>query len=531
MQGQKSLARIHWLGYNAGVRFRVSSPSPLPDHAQRSAVAAGRDRVLGLPYKYVALAVTTVGALMFAIDSTIVILAFPPMINDLHASLVSLIWVLMGYSLTSTVALLTFGRLADLFGRVRMYNLGFVVFTVGSALCGFSTSDLQLIAFRIIQGIGGAMLLANGMAIITETFPPNERGRAMGINSVIWAVGSIAGPLLGGVILASASWRWVFLVNVPIGIVATIAALLLLRDVSLRSAGERFDGMGAIFFSLALACLLFALNQGIGLGWTSPIIVSLLAACLVFSLAFYLWNRASQHPVLDFGLFRSRVFTTTIAAATFQALAMFAVNLLVVYYLEVVQGQSPFAAALALVPLSIVNSLMGPVGGSLSDRLGSRRPVAIGLIFQTLGLILLSTLQVGSSYRHVVVGLVLVGLGGGLFWAPSTSAAMGAAPPNRLGVAAATLATWRNTGQVVSYALSLAIAAAAVPPAAQTQLFLGQTVQLSAAVAGTFVEGMHAAFHLSIAICILTVVGWWIGSGEADRPIRRTRREGVISPE
>jgi EmrB/QacA subfamily drug resistance transporter len=489
---------------------------------------AAPDRVLGLPYKYVALSVTTVGALMFAIDSTIVILAFPPMMADLHASLVSLIWVLMAYSLTSTVALLTFGRLADMFGRVRMYNLGFVVFTVGSALCGLSVTDLQLIACRVIQGLGGAMLLANSMAIITEAFPSEERGRAMGINSVVWAIGSIAGPLLGGVILAGASWRWVFLVNVPIGVVATLAALLLLRDISTRSKGERFDAAGAGLFSLSLGALLLALNQGIALGWTSPVILGLLALWIAGAAAFYCRSRRAEHPVLDFRLFANRVFTAAVATATMQALAVFAVNLLIVYYLEVVQDQAPLAAAFALVPLSIVNSLMGPIGGTLSDRLGSRRPVALGLLAQGAGLVVLSTLQVDSSYLHVVLGLLMVGVGSGLFWAPSTSAAMGAAPLNRLGVAAATLATWRNTGQVVSYALSLAIAAAAVPPDVQTRLFLGQAVHLSGAVATDFVNGMHATFHLSIVICLVTAVGWWLAAADADR--QRPRR-GVAQVE
>jgi MFS family permease len=350
----------------------------------------------------------------------------------------------------------------------------------------------------------------------------------MGINAVVWAIGSIAGPLLGGLILTGASWRWVFLVNVPIGIVATVAALLLLRDISTRSHGETFDGFGAVLFSAALAALLFALNQGIGLGWTSPIILGLMVGCIVFALAFFFWNRASEHPVLDFRLFSSRVFTATIATATFQALAIFAVNLLVVYYLEVVQGETPLTAALALVPLSVLSSVIGPIGGKLSDRIGSRRPVALGLLAQTAGLAVLSTLQVESSYVHVVLGLLLVGFGSGLFWAPSTSAAMGAAPPNRLGVAAATLATWRNTGQVVSYALSLAIAAAAVPADAQTQLFLGQSVHLSGAVAAEFVDGMRATLHLSIVICLVATIGWWIAAAEADRPFRRD--QSVVPP-
>lgn len=497
---------------------RSLAPKKRPD-GQTPNVSASS--IFGWPYKWVALAVTTVGALMFAIDSTIVVLALPPMMTDLHAGLVSMIWVLMGYSLTSTVALLTFGRLADLFGRVRMYNLGFVVFTVGSVLCGISTTDTQLIVFRVVQGIGGAMLLANSMAIITEAFPARQRGQAMGINSVVWAIGSIAGPLIGGIILAGATWRWIFLVNLPIGIVGTVAALLLLRDVSSRNHGERFDILGATFFSIALVALLFALNQGIALGWTSPIIIGLVLAWIAFSVVFFLWNRASSHPVLDFQLFNNRIFSASVVTATLQSLALFAVNFVVVYYLEVVQGETPLAAAFALVPLSVMNSIMGPVGGQLSDKLGARRPIAIGLAAQAAGLVVLSTLQVNSGYLHVVFGLLLVGLGGGLFWAPNTSATMGAAPSNRLGIASATLATWRNTGMVVSYALSLAIAAASVPASAQTQLFLGQSVQLSRAIATEFVDGMHATFHISIIITVLTLIGWWVAADQADGPAHR----------
>jgi EmrB/QacA subfamily drug resistance transporter len=484
--------------------------------------------VLGLPYKWVALAVTTVGALMFAIDNSIVVLALPPIMTDLHADLVSLIWILMGYSLMSTVALLTFGRLADLLGRVRMYNLGFVVFTIASVLCGLATSVDALIAFRILQGVGGAMLLSNSMAIITEAFPPDERGKAMGINAVVWAAGNIAGPLVGGLIMTGASWRWVFLVNLPIGVVATLAAFLLLREISSRNVGESFDAIGAVLFSVALVSVLFALNQGIGMGWTSPAILGLFVACVVFAVAFYFWNRAAAHPILDFRLFASRIFTAAVTTATFQSLAMFAVTLLVVYYLEVVQGQSPLAAALALVPLSVLNSLVSPLGGTLSDKLGSRKPVAIGLLGQAVGLGVLSTLQVASSYVHVVLGLMLVGLGGGLTWAPTTSAAMGASPRNRLGVASATLATWRNTGMVISYALSLAIAASSIPADAQNQLFLGQSVHLSTAVAADFVDGMRAAFHLSIAILVITTIGWWIAGAPADRPVRRVEASPML---
>ena len=194
-----------------------------------------------IEYKWIALSVTTIGAMMSAIDGTIVVLALPQMMERLHANLVEMIWVIMAYILISTVLLLTFGRIADMFGRTKLYNLGFVVFTVGSALCGVSRSATQLILSRLVQGSGAALMMVNSTAIITEVFPPDERGRALGINGITWALGGIAGPLLGGLILSLASWRWIFYINVPIGILGSLWGYIALKELSTRNRRESFD--------------------------------------------------------------------------------------------------------------------------------------------------------------------------------------------------------------------------------------------------------------------------------------------------
>src|SRR5512138_2306705 len=215
-------------------------------------------RILGrnVPYKWIVLSVTTIGALMAAIDSTIVILGLPDMMVKLHADLVEMIWVIMAYILVSTVFLLTFGRIADMFGRVRMYNLGFVIFTIGSALCGFSANATYLILSRMVQGAGAAMMVVNSVAIITEAFPANERGKALGINAVTFSFGGAAGPILGGLILTLADWRWIFFINVPVGIFGAVWGYRVLREMSIRKKGERFDVLGAISFSIGLTALL-----------------------------------------------------------------------------------------------------------------------------------------------------------------------------------------------------------------------------------------------------------------------------------
>ena len=243
-----------------------------------------------IDYKWIALSVTTIGALMAAIDSTIVILALPDMMVKLHADLVEMVWVIMAYILISTVFLLTFGRVADMFGRVRMYNLGFVVFTVGSALCGLSQNATQLILFRLVQGAGAALMMVNSPAILTEAFPPDQRGRALGINGITWALGGIAGPLLGGLILSTASWRWIFYINVPIGIIGTLWGYRALHEISKPRHGEKFDILGSITFSLGLIALLLALNLGIDYGWTSLPILSLFVLFVVMLVLFFAWS-------------------------------------------------------------------------------------------------------------------------------------------------------------------------------------------------------------------------------------------------
>ena len=253
-------------------------------------------------YKWIVLSVTTIGALMASIDSTIVILGLPDMMVKLHADLVEMIWVIMGYILVSTVFLLTLGRVADMLGRVRLYNLGFIIFTVGSALCGFSTTASELIAFRLIQGSGAAMMVVNSVALITEVFPANERGKALGINAITFSIGGVAGPILGGLILTLADWRWIFFINVPVGIFGAIWGYVALKEMSSHKRGESFDFPGAISFSIGLTALLAALTLGIQLSFTSLPIMLLFALFLV-SMAVFLWReRRTSNPVLDLTL-------------------------------------------------------------------------------------------------------------------------------------------------------------------------------------------------------------------------------------
>ena len=293
---------------------------------------SARKSLIGhIEYKWTVLSVTTIGALMAAIDSTIVILGLPDMMVDLHSDLVSMIWVIMAYILISTVFLLTFGRIADMLGRVRLYNLGFAIFTIGSALCGLSGTATELILFRLVQGSGAALLVVNSVAILTEAFPPNERGRALGINGVTWSAGGVLGPVLGGLILSLGSWRWIFFVNVPIGLIGTIWGYRVLKELSIRKQGETFDLPGALTFSISLVSILLALTLGIQQGWTNGPILGLFVAFFAFLMIFLWWEQRAKNPVIDFTLFKARVYNFSVLSAMMQGLALFAVNFLVIF--------------------------------------------------------------------------------------------------------------------------------------------------------------------------------------------------------
>ena len=469
-----------------------------------------------IPYKWLALSVTTIGSLMAAIDATIVVLALPEMMVKLHANLIEMIWVIMGYILVSTVFLLTFGRVADMFGRVRMYNLGFVIFTVGSLLCGLSRSAHELIIFRLVQGAGAAMMLVNSMAILTEVFPPNERGRALGINSITWSFGGVFGPILGGFILNAFDWRWIFFINVPIGIIGAAWGYRVLREERRERRREKFNPFDAAVFSLGLTALLLAATVGIQYSWTSWPILSLFGFAVLTLTGFILWERRAKFPALDPVLFKSRVYNFSVASGMMQSLALFAVNFLIVFYLQGVRGYDPLKAALLLIPMPLVNSVMAPLGGLIADRWGARGPATVGLLLQAAALVWFLGITPVTPYGHIAGGLVLMGIGGGLFFPSNTSAAMNAAPRHRLGIASATLATLRQAGMVTGFALSLAVAAGSLPREVMMKLFVGNNVVLGSKPMQAFVVGMRSAFAVSIVLCLIAA-GFSLVRGKENR--------------
>jgi EmrB/QacA subfamily drug resistance transporter len=462
-----------------------------------------------MKYKWLVLSNTTIATLMAAIDTNIVLISLPTIGRQLpDTSATTLLWILLGYSLLTAVVLLNFGRLSDMFGRVRLYVLGFAIFTVGSLICGLSQTGTELVIFRLVQAIGAGFLFANSAAIITDAFPPNERGRALGINQISIVVGAVAGLILGGIITSTVGWRWIFFVNVPIGLIATLRAHADLKELALREENPKIDWLGNIAFALGLTLILAGVTLGAlaDLTGTESIVTVIAGGGLLVA---FVWIESwVPSPMLDLTLFRNKVFATSTTATLMNAVARGAFTFVLVFYL---QGPprylDPFTAGLFLIPVSASLATFGPVSGWLSDRYGPTWLTILGLIVSASGFVWLSTIGAADTFAQLTPPLVLVGTGMGLFAAPNRATMMTAVPPNRRGVASGIGTTFLNTGATVSLGVTLLIMSSVVPRSALETILTGGTVAGSSVnVAAGFLESIHLIFFVSAALVLLSLI-------------------------
>ncbi len=413
-----------------------------------------------LDYKWVALSVTTVGSLMASLDSTIVVIGLPTILQSLHASIVHGIWIITGYSLMMTILAVILGRLADLYGRVKLYNMGFAIFTVGSLLCALSQTGEQLIVFRFIQGSGAALLMANSAAIITDAFPKGELGMGLGTNMMAMNVGAIVGYTLSGVIITYFGWRSIFLLNVPIGIFGTIWGYLRLKETGIKPVGEKFDFAGSILYCVGLSTVLLGLTIG---NPTSVLNILILAGGLAFFIAVIFVELRQKYPTLDLTLFKIRLFATGNLTSFLNSIAFSCGPFLRSLYLQLILGYSVLKTGLSLIPMEVIVLILGPISGRLSDRYGSRVLSSVGLALNASALIWFSRLNEKSSYGEVLVSLVLFGFGRALFMSPNSSSVMGSVPAEKRGVANGIRMTLNMTGMVLSVPFSLLLMTLVMP--------------------------------------------------------------------
>ncbi len=472
-----------------------------------SATHAQRARRIGVhaehdSYKWWALSCTSLGMLLATINSGTLIIALPDLERSLHTSLLELVWVILVYMIASTVLVLSAGRLSDQFGRKQAYIGGFILFAAASFGAGFAGNGTQLILWRIAQGIGGSFLFANAAAIVTDAFPREQLGLAMGTNTMVAAVGLVIGPVLGGALVAI-SWHWVFWFNVPFALGGSLWAAAILHEITGRSEDTSFDFLGTITFLIGLTGLVYGISKGGLSGWGNSAVIGSLIAAAILLPGFVLIESRVKSPMLDLSIFKNRLFSAASLAAFTNGLARFALMFVFVFYFQGVQGNSPILAGVKLAPLAVGMLISSPLAGVWADRRGSRGMAVAGMLVQAVGLALMTTLQRDTTYIASGVYMLIVGVGSGMFNSPNTAAMMGTVPAHRRGIAAGARVLVQNTGAVISIAFVLAVVTSSVPKNVLFRVFSGLAQNITNAQLVPFMSNMHTALWCLAAISLV----------------------------
>ena len=433
----------------------------------------------GIDYKWIVLSITTIEMFMVSVNGSITLISLPAIFNGINidpfTSFQYLLWVLMGYSLVTATLLLSFGRLSDMYGRVKLYNIGFAIFTFGSILL-FLTPDkgdagaLEIIAFRLIQAVGASFTFSNSAAILTDAFPPNERGKALGLNQIAFLSGQFIGLILGG-ILAFFNWRYVFLVSVPVGILGTIWAFLKLKETPLPKRARKIDVWGNLTFIIGLTIFLIGITYALlpygndPMGWGNPLVIASIVFGVILLIAFPLIESRVEDPMFKLSLFKNRIFSLANVAGFLSAIARGGLMFLLIMLLQGIwlplQGYSyestPFWAGVFMLPLTAGFLIMGPLSGWLSDKYGSRLFATGGMLMTAISFLMLAMLPYTFDYLIFAVALLIMGIGNGMFGAPNMAAIMNAVPPEERGVASGMRAMLQNSGMVISMAMFFTI--------------------------------------------------------------------------
>lgn len=461
--------------------------------------------------KWWALAAVGSGVFMSTIDGSIVNIALKTLQETFQTGLNTVEWVVLSYLLTITALLLSMGRLGDMIGKRRVYLAGFIIFTVGSALCSLAWDITSLIGFRVVQGVGAAMIQSMGAALLVSAFPAKERGQALGYIGSIVAAGISVGPALGGILIRSFGWPSIFYVNIPVGILAIIISLYALPNDRQRTT-QRFDIPGAGFLAVSLLLILLALTEGQYWGWSDWRILAFFAFGIVGLFLFVWWERRTEAPMINLSIFSNWTFSASLLSSLGAFLALSFNLFLIPFYLQNVLGFDPQQAGFVLIATPLALSLTSPISGRLSDRFGTRWLAILGLIVSALGLFSMTTLTTESTAVGVFGRLLFIGAGVGFFQSPNNSAVMGNAPRSALGIAGSLISIMRTIGQTGGIALAGAVWAARVTTAA------GETYDpINAAPPEALVAGLHDAMLLAAGLCLVAIVPTWLRSQRADQ--------------
>src|SRR6187200_149956 len=467
-----------------------------------------------MDYKWITLSNTTIGTLMASLDRNIVLIALPTIALDLHTSFFTLIWIVLVYWLVTASVLLNFGRLSDMFGRVKLYNMGFALFTLGSGLCSISQTGEQLILFRIIQALGAAFLFSNSTAIITDTFREHERAKALGLNQTAIVIGSVIGLVFGGFLTTYLGWRSIFWVNLHIGIFATIWSYLKLRELGVIRK-EKIDWLGNITFAGGLSMILLGVTLA-NFRIVAPfeIFLSIIGGLSLLVL-FIIIEKKIPKPMFDLSLFKIRPFAGGNIAIFLNALARGAFTLIMSFYL---QGPSmrlnSLEAGIYLIPVSVALAAFAPLSGWLYDKYKLRLFTSIGLLVSAAGFFILTTIGVTTSFYEIIIPLIMIGAGMGIFASPNRASIMNSVPPPRRGVSAAISTTFVMVGNSFSIGLVFLIMTNLIPLHTAEQLFSGSfqpsssssSFVMSNSIVDQFLRSIHSVFFISAVMMIISII-------------------------
>ncbi len=440
--------------------------------------------------------------LLATINSGTLIIALPDLERSLGTSLLTLVWVILAYMISSTVLVLTAGRLSDLFGRKKAYVGGFILFTLASLGAGFANNGTELILWRIFQGVGAAFLFANAAALVTDAFPREQLGVAMGTNTMVAAIGLVIGPVLGGA-LVSIGWQWVFWFNIPLGLAGAVWGGLILHELAKPDSERGLDLLGTGVFLVGLTGLVYGVSKGGISGWGEPIVIVSLAVAVVLLPLFVLIEQRARAPMLDLTIFQNRMFAAATGAAFINGLSRFALLFIFVFYFQGVQGDDPITAGIKLSPMAIGMLIASPLAGIWADRRGSRALAALGMLVSAVALAAMTTLEADTAYWETALWLGLVGIGSGMFNSPNTAAMMGTVPPHRRGIAAGARMMLQNTGAVLSIAFVIAVVTSGVPKEVLFKIFSGLASGLPTVQLEAFIQNMHTALWVLAATSLI----------------------------
>ena len=446
-----------------------------------------------------------VGQFIVGLDQRALLVALPTLTHTFNTSLTTIQWVLLIYDLMLIGTVITVGRLGDLFGRRAFYTGGFLLFVISSALCGLAQSAGQIIFFRALQALGGAMIAANGRAIASINLPSNQRGRAMGFASMAFHTGFLTGPTLGGFLIDTIGWRWIFFINLPIGLWGAALAWKLLEES--RENGKRIsvDFPGAILLMLTYSLFIYGMNELPHAGWRDPIVVKSLALAALACALFVVVELRTRTPILSFSLFRNRLFTASMFSLFFITSTQAAISFLMPFYLQNVLHFTPTQMGWIIIANSVVIVMVAPIAGRLSDRLGSRLLCTIGSALIVIAQFFLASLDVASSIPRIVFPLVLNGLGWALFNSPNQSAILGAVPRDQLGTASGMNTTTARTGGAMGVALSATLFTYGLAAAGLSREQI-EAPQTWGAAPEIFVRSFNHTVHIVNIVTLLSIV-------------------------